>query len=128
MVFQVASLSALVPRDCCAAHRPAANDKEQSCHKSTAATHCPMRAADGTPCPMHRGGRNDAGEKPTDKCSIRGTCNGPMAALFALLSNHGVLTDSFAMLPDVRASYVAAHTRENLISRLASPDPPPPRA
>ena len=128
LVFQVASLSALVPLDCCAAHRPAAGDKEPSCHERTAATHCPMRAAGGAPCPMHRGGHSDAAEKPSNECLMRGTCDGPMAAVFALLSNHGVLTDSFAMLPDRQGHYLTAHARENLISRLASLDPPPPRA
>jgi hypothetical protein len=127
LFFQVASLSAFVPKDCCAAHRPAAIDKA-SCHENTAATHCPKRAADGTPCPMHARGHHDAGQQSSDRCSMRGTCEGPMAALFALLSNHGVLADSFEMSPDLHAGSAAIHTRENLISRLASPDPPPPRA
>lgn len=128
LVFQVASLSALVPRDCCAIHRPAANEKQRSCHENTLSTQCPMRAADGTPCPMHRGGHHDAAEKPGNRCSMRGTCDGPMSALFALLSHHGIVQDSFEMLPDLHASSAAIATRENLISRLASPDPPPPRA
>jgi hypothetical protein len=51
-----------------------------------------------------------------------------MAALVPLLSNHGVLTDSFAVWPDLHARYGAASTHESLISRLTSPDPPPPRA
>jgi hypothetical protein len=48
--------------------------------------------------------------------------------MFALLSNYGVLADSLEMTPDLRVSSAALHTREDLISRLASPDPPPPRA
>ena len=50
LVFQVASPSALVPRDCCAAHRPAPSEKEHNCHEQTVAPHCPTRAADDTPC------------------------------------------------------------------------------
>ena len=41
LVFQVASLSALVPRDCCFVHRPAA--AEESCHQP-APVKCAMRA------------------------------------------------------------------------------------
>jgi hypothetical protein len=51
-----------------------------------------------------------------------------MAALVSLLSNHGVLTDSFAVWPDLQARHVGTQIRERLISGLASPDPPPPRA
>jgi hypothetical protein len=127
LVFQVASLSALVPRDCCAAHRPSAATAP-GCHEDTAATQCPMRAQDGTPCPMHRGDHHDAGEQPAGKCSMRGTCDGPMAALFALLSIHGVLTSSFEVLPDLQPGLAVVRARESLTSRLASPDPPPPRA
>jgi hypothetical protein len=128
LVFQVGSLSALVPRDCCAAHRQAATGKEHSCHEQAAAVQCPIRAADGTPCPMHQSGDSDASEKPSDRCSMHGTCDGPISTLFALLSNHGVLTDSFAMSPDLHRDSIPIHTRENLIARLASPDSPPPRA
>jgi hypothetical protein len=128
LVFQAASLTVLIPLDCCGAHRPAASSQGPSCHENTAATHCPTRAAGGTPCPMHRGGHTDAGDRSSNRCSMRGTCNGPAAAMVALLSNYGVLADSFAMLPDLHTSSAAIHTRENLITRLASPDPPPPRA
>lgn len=128
LVCQVASLSALVPSLCCGDQRPASSDKKDSCHENVAATHCPMLAAEGTACPMHRGSHEDAGENASDRCSMRGTCDGPMAALSALLSNHGVLTDSFEILTDLHASSAAIHTRESLTNRLASPDPPPPRA
>jgi hypothetical protein len=127
LVFQVASLSALVPRACCVAYRAAATDKEPDCHGNSAASHCPMPAADGTPCPMHQSGHHDAGEASSDRCSMRATCDGPVAALFALLSNYGVLSDSYVMSPDVHAGSVSLQTRETLISRLAPPDSPPPR-
>jgi hypothetical protein len=128
LVFQAASLSVLIPLDCCVAHRQAASSKEHSCHENTAATHCPMRAAGGRPCPMHRGGHTGAGERSGEQCSMRGTCDRPAVAMFALLSNYGVLADSFAMSPDLHTSSAPLQPRENLIGRLASPDPPPPRA
>ena len=91
LVFQAVSLSVLVPLDCCAAHRPAARDKEPGCHETAAATQCPVPPGPArrarcirvvTPAPAGESG---------DRCSMRGTCDGPMAALFALLSNYGVL-------------------------------------
>lgn len=127
LVFQVASLSALVPRACCVAHRPAVAVTPHSCHESAAAQPCPMPAADGTPCPMHRG-QGDAGEKPATQCSMRGMCDGPVAALFALLSTYGVPAERFEMAAAFHTSSAALDSRESLTSRLASPDPPPPRA
>jgi hypothetical protein len=50
MLFQVVSLSALVPRDCCDAHRPAA--QAERCHETAESSYCPMRAQ-GRNCPMH---------------------------------------------------------------------------
>lgn len=105
LVFQVASLSALVPRACCAAHRPPPSATEHMCHEAAAPV-----------------------EQPDAKCSMRGMCEGPMAALLALLSNYGVPADPFEMSPDLLAGPAAIHARESLIGRLASPDPPPPRA
>src|SRR5213083_319725 len=90
LVFQVASLSALVPRACCVPYRAVATDKEPDCHGNSAVSHCPKPAADGTPCPMHQS-RHDAEETPSDRCSMRATCDGPVAAMLALLSNYGVL-------------------------------------
>jgi hypothetical protein len=99
LLFQVVSLSALVPRDCCLAHKPAAQHGN-SCHEPPAAP----------------------------DCSIRGSCDGPMAALFALLSSHGVLTDSIAVAPDLNPSAPAPRTRDSVVSRLPVPAPPPPRS
>jgi hypothetical protein len=76
---------------------------------------------------MHQGSHTGA-DASNEACSMRGVCDGPMAALLALLSNHGLLTDSFVTLPDLQVTDVAARTREHLITRLAPPDPPPPRA
>lgn len=134
LLFQVASLSALVPRNCCAAHQPAAVKTEHSSHDSALAADCPMLAADGAACPMHRGhvehrehGERSSHEGPSGECSIRGRCAGPMASLLALLSNQGVLPAGVAALPGVDSSSVSPAVRESVVSRLASPDPPPPR-
>jgi hypothetical protein len=116
LVFQAASLSALVPRDCCLAHKPEPVAKHgTNCHETAAAA------------PMHRGDPQDA-DKSGKRCTLRGTCDGPMAALFALLSNHGVLPDSIAVSPDLLSNARPTPIRESLVSRLPVPDPPPPRA
>jgi hypothetical protein len=120
ILLQVASLAALVPPECCAGHMPAAG-AEQGCHEKAAAARCPMKAADGTPCPMHR-----TGGESKDRCSMRGTCRGPLAAL-ALLSNQGVLPDRLVLSPDLHFRDATRPSREDPDGRLAPPDPPPPR-
>jgi hypothetical protein len=88
-----------------------------------------MRGADGTPCPMHRGGDSGDTREPANPCVMRGTCDGPMAAMVALLSQCGVLANAFSMtLPDLHPRSAITHGGENPLSRLASPEPPPPRA
>ena len=119
LMLQVAWLTALVPRDCCDAHRVAA----KGCHESVTAPQCPMQAASGRPCPMHRG----AQETPAD-CRLTGSCGGPMAAMFALLSNHGLLPSTATARPHADVRPVAAAVRGNLIDRFQPPDSPPPRA
>jgi hypothetical protein len=127
LAVQLASFSALVPRDCCSTHRPAASVKERGCHENAAATRCPMRAADGTPCPMHQDSRH-AGEGSSDTCSMRGTCKGPMAALLAQLSNVGILTVSLSVLPDLYAAGILSTASEDPVGHFTPPDTPPPRA
>jgi hypothetical protein len=102
LLLQAASLTALLPRDCCRAH---AHDREEaskpSCHTSV--------------------------EKAEDRCALRGTCDGPMSAMIAQLSQVGVIPAT-AGLPadDVRPSLLAVES-ESSSSRLLSPDSPPPR-
>ena len=127
LVFQATSLSALVPRACCLVHQPAA-DTNPKCHEDAGAAHSSMSASDGVPCPMHRTGHHDHEAKPADgMCSMRAACDGAMSALSAFLSSGGVLPDSRVMSPVFQSSAVTTRTRENLITRLTSPDPPPPR-
>jgi hypothetical protein len=136
ILFQATSLSALVPRACCLTHQghqASSNEKKTNCHEEAPAPHCPMPAADGAPCPMHRG--HDAHERstpadhaPDEECAIRGTCGGPAAALFAVLSNYGVLTNSFSALTYLPLAGATVSARDQLIRQFASPDAPPPRA
>lgn len=130
LVFQAASLTALVPRQCCTAHPIAPATTEADCHEEVPApppTDCPMAADDGTRCPMHHGGHSDVTEG-TAACSIRGMCPGPAATFLGSLANSGVLTEPFAITPDLHPKFNPPTLRENLVGRLAAPDSPPPRA
>ena len=129
LLFQAASLTALVPRECCTAH-PMAAATEADCHEEApipAVPDCPMAAAGGTPCPMHHGGHSDVNEG-TAECSIRGMCDGPAATFLGSLANHGVLGDRFTITPDLHPKVNPPLFRDSLIGRLAGPDSPPPRA
>lgn len=133
LVFQVVSLSALVPRDCCAAHR-VATDKEKKCHDEAAATHeaaggdhCPMPGKAGEPCPMHGTGHEGHQAPASRKCTMQGTCDGPMAAFFVIISNHGVLTDPTELAHDLTVGIAPHPARQALVSRFVPPDSPPPR-
>src|SRR5690242_5740589 len=94
ILFQATSLSALVPRACCLAHQM---ETLADCHEQTRATD--TTAADAMPAMHHSHGHMDHAHgqppapKPAHDCALRGTCGGPAAALFALLSTDGVLTD-----------------------------------
>src|SRR5919112_4517457 len=141
LVFQAASLSALVPRECCLAHQHTgiqeAADDAPACHDAAqsqrevqpmAMHHAANHSVEGPQCPMHHGADSRSGTQEAGPCSMRGMCNGPAATFLALLTNHGLLTDKFALSPVVHGHAPAFHTRENLIVRRTSPDSPPPRA
>jgi hypothetical protein len=119
LFVQTASAVVLVPLDCCAAHEPGPTGGA-GCHEEAAAALCPMRAADGAPCPMHRAAEPD--------CQLRGTCDGPMATLGALLTQHGTFSPAFVLAPRVQPAGRAGAARERLVTRRTPPDPPPPRA
>jgi hypothetical protein len=115
LIFQVAAFSSIVPRDCCAAHRPAAK-AEPACHEAAPAPP-DVHAHHGT-----------VPESDDDTCSMRGVCGGPMAAFLAQLSLQGVLGDRLQLVPHVVSTTVESLAREHLTSRLVPPDSPPPRA
>jgi len=98
IVIQAASLSVLLPRDCCAAHKPMAEASDH-CHKPA----------------------------PPPECSLRGTCNVPEAVLVSLLSNHGILPATVLPMPRFDATPVAPPTQPRPLASRQSPDLPPPR-
>jgi hypothetical protein len=61
------------------------------------------------------------------KCVMRGTCKGPMAALFVFLSNHGVPSTWMTTTPDLDVTTGPNPSRETFVVHFESPDPPPPR-
>jgi hypothetical protein len=127
IVFQAVSLCASVPLDALGVRELAAGDRELSCHTKIPAP-CPMRAAGGLPCPMHRGTVHDTDQRSRDICSMRGTCDAPVAALFALLWTQGVVPHASETLPDPSQYAVALLADEHPHSRHAPPDSPPPRS
>ncbi len=123
LLCQVASLSALLPPGCCAAHQVAAETPEE-CHKTAAADQCPMHTADGQVCPMHQGASSGSRVR---ECAMRGTCNGPTVALGSLFSIPGILLDASDSRVDVSSSMllmVANRTPDT----PASLDTPPPKS
>ena len=133
IVFQVTSLSTLVPRACCLAHQSSAA-KPAGCHEDAAVPNPTSPADETTPGTMHHGHGQmheqaaPSSSTPTHDCVLRGTCGGPTAALLALLSTHGVLTESVASPTDFPLAGNAPSAAAQLIRQFESPDAPPPRA
>ncbi|MGE0360976.1 MAG: hypothetical protein AB7H93_14570 [Vicinamibacterales bacterium] len=143
LMCHVLAFSALLPRDCCAAHAHAAPVAavDHSAHSghampAAAAGHehhaaavpdegaaCPMRAADGAPCPMHDGG----GSTAPATCQMTGVCNQPAAALAAVLLQSAVPPVVFALLPAETAVTLAAAADGQPLALAVPPDSPPPR-
>ena len=136
LVLQAASLAAFVPRDCCAAHRPAV--MPQSCHDAAPQAHCPMRSASGTPCPMHRapaemahdGHGSHAGHdapaptrRSTGNCAIRGTCEGP--TFFSVLSYPGLPPDPTPVSVRLGSRAPVIDLHQAPVARFRAPDPRP---
>lgn len=121
LACQAGSLTAFMPQDCCPAHHQPAEARD--CHKQPAADdQCPMHQADGQPCPMHDGSQSQG--RP---CVLRGTCNGPAAALATLFSIPGILVDQSPapVVDQVSALVVAQDVSPSLFVPL---DTPPPRS
>jgi hypothetical protein len=146
LLFQVVSLSALVPLDCCDAHKPASAVRGERCHESADSPHCPLRAKTGRACPMHQQAQapeNDghrvhaqlrqpvadehASHDPSDQCAMGGTCSAPMTALAVILASHGIVPAEAGIPEDARRTFPSFQHDQHLTSRLAVPDSPPPR-
>jgi hypothetical protein len=120
LAFQAGSLSAFVPRDCCPAHHQP-SDAAKDCHKVPAADdQCPMHQADGKACPMHSGAQGQ--ERP---CSMRGTCDGPAAALATLFSIPGILVDQspVPVVTQVSRLFIGSEVSASLFVPLETPPP-----
>jgi hypothetical protein len=107
----------LIPLACCGNERAA---EPSVCHRAAIADHCPMRAADGTPCPMHR--QSSDGRLPT----LRGTCSAAAIAV-AVLLQPGVAPSSMSLEPSVIASALGPMHALVAARAVRSPDAPPPR-
>lgn len=131
------AFTALVPRDCCAAHRHGAPSHDEAsaatdappCHETAAApelpagAHCEMAAADGAACPMHQ-----AQETPQRGCAISGSCQVPAASLAAVLLQSAVLVPAFDVVPPVAPQLDRRPPDVSARSLAIPPDNPPPRA
>jgi hypothetical protein len=123
LLFQVASLSALLPGVCCLAHAEDPASDPESCHKEEAATtadQCPMMSADGQPCPEHV-----AHTASGERCVMMGTCNAPMSSLASLFSAPAVLVDRTVLLFDTISAAVTIQSQSALVVSLAFDTPPP---
>lgn len=139
LICHVLAFSALLPRDCCAAHAHAAEAGavDHSAHGMPAPTGhehhaasapadgdaCPMRAADGAPCPMHEG----RGAASPAACQMTGICSQPAAALAAVLMQAAVPPAPFALLPSPWSIALAIAADEHPHSLALPPASPPPR-
>jgi len=115
VVFQALSLSVLVAPWCCLV------------------THASEMSASAPPCPMH-GVQASAHHHSADPehttahsdCAMRAACGGQAAALFAALSNIGVLQDVIAVA-DSSSAAPLSFTHTQPVSQFPTPDAPPPR-
>ena len=106
LLFQAASVSALVPLSCCATPAPvaAASDRAlESCHQKETA-------------PV-----------PEPVCVMRGVCAGPEAALATLLGSVGIVASDVRTSFQLHVSASVPSFVEVGLNRLLPPDAPPPR-
>ncbi len=132
------TFTALVPRDCCAAHShathdaavPAAADGEAPCHEVAVPAPapgalCEMAAEDGAACPMHAA---PASPLSAADCALSGSCQAPAAALAAVLMQAAVLSPSSLHTPHLVPEAVSRPPDASPRSLASPPDAPPPRA
>jgi hypothetical protein len=117
---QIASLSALALVD---AGVVAQNGK--TCVQAGPAEQCPMRGANGEPCPMHRGANTDHHEKD-GSCTLRSTSEGSAPVFGSLFSAPGVIPVA-STIPEVIPVTVLALIDHPLSSVSVLLGTPPPR-
>lgn len=133
------TFTALVPRDCCAAHAHAVASSpdgaaaavDAPCHEMAAGTpapppvsddHCDMPASDGSTCPMHRAGASPAA------CAMTGLCHAPDAALASVLWQAALAPSAPHLVTPVAALAPRAAIAAPSIALAVPPDSPPPRS
>lgn len=125
LLFQAATLSAFVPRACCLVHQQGTNKQTPDCHSQTVQPEAPSphqhehHAAQQTTSPQP--------DRPAHECTVSGICGGPLAALFAALSNPGIIANPPAVVVAFQAATLGAPAERHVIPGLIPPDPRPPR-
>ena len=119
LLCQVASLSAFVPGECCAAHAAEAAAKQQaaSCHEAA-----PAAPKDGDACPMHHQSRAH------DCCKITNSCEGPGVQLTGLFAYVGVIETPMTNSLTLESAPAIAAEPAPLLYRRLTPDSPPPKS
>ncbi len=122
LLCQAASLSAFVPGECCISHAEQAKAKEQAeaCHEGEAAPAAEPQQGDA--CPMHHGSRSH------DCCAISNACDGPGTQLLSLFSFVSTIDEPLLSSSRLESSSAFVPPAPPLLSRLALPDAPPPKA
>jgi hypothetical protein len=115
LLCQVASLSAFVPAECCAAHaaEAVAKEKAASCHEAA--------PKDGDACPMHHQSRAH------DCCTITNGCAGPGIQLTGLFAFVGVIETPATSSVTLESAPATVAGAAPLLYRLTTPDSPPPK-
>ena len=143
LVCHVLAFSALVPRDCCAAHahgaaaatpaRPPsmiipAHDMSGTAahahHERSRRPRLPTPTVRSARCaaPTARRARCTTARRRPPRCQMTGVCNQPAAALAAVLMQAAVPPAAFALVPRAAQAIVAARAATS--SRTRSPSRP----
>lgn len=122
------AFTALLPRECCAAHARGAHafahheSATAPAHQGHGHVHlddCEMADHEGAACPMHA---------PIAPCAVTGACDAPAASLHAVLLGAAVLSAPTFVVPDL-APMPRQHLRlVQPVSLAIPPDAPPPKA
>jgi hypothetical protein len=133
LVYYALTFTALVPRDCCAAHAHAAESHDGASEESAGAPPCHETAetssggghtempVDGAACPMHA-----AGTMPAD-CEMSGVCDAPEAALAAILLQWAVPVSATTLPQPLIEGDLYRGGNVSAASLAIPPDAPPPR-
>ena len=127
LIFDVTSLSMFVPEHCSLVMALTPPPTIAAPTHEHAQSECPMRAADGSVCPMHRGHSDRHGSISRDDNDCSMASRSPMGPLTIALYQ-GILPVVMTLSAD--GGHVVPFIGESvsLRSLLIPPDSPPPRA